>query len=79
MYEYAYTPQTFSSITPAVEAFGYEFHTRSLSKRYLAVYGDSTYLNGQRDSVSKEALQILIGITQEGCKVVLDYRIYHKN
>nr|BCB22829.1 IS256 family transposase [Erysipelothrix tonsillarum] len=76
MYGHAYTPQTVSSITQAIETFVDEFHKRSLSKRYLAVYGDSTYLNVRRDSVSKEALHILIGITPEGYKEVLDYRIY---
>lgn len=76
MYGHAYTPQTVSSITQAIETSVDEFHKRSLSKRYLAVYGDSTYLNVRRDSVSKEALHILIGITPEGYKEVLDYRIY---
>lgn len=76
MYGHAYTPQTVSSITQAIETSVDEFHKRLLSKRYLAVYGDSTYLNVRRDSVSKEALHILIGITPEGYKEVLDYRIY---
>lgn len=76
MYGHAYTPQTVSSITQAVEASVSEFHLRSLSKRYIAIYGDATYLNVRRDSVSKEALHILIGITPEGYKEVLDYRIY---
>ncbi|QNN61028.1 IS256 family transposase [Erysipelothrix inopinata] len=76
MYGHAYTPQTVSYITQAIETSVDEFHKRLLSKRYLAVYGDSTYLNVRRDSVSKEALHILIGITPEGYKEVLDYRIY---
>lgn len=76
MYGHAYTPQTVSSITQAIETSVDEFHKRLLSKRYLAVYGDSTYLNVRRDSVSKEALHILIGITPEGYKEVLNYRIY---
>lgn len=76
MYGHAYTPQTVSSITQAVETSVSAFHQRALSKRYIAVYGDATYLNVRRDSVSKEALHILIGITPEGYKEVLDYRIY---
>ena len=76
MYGHAYSPQTVSTITQAVEASVTEFHQRLLAKRYIAVYGDATYLNVRRDSVSKEALHILIGITPEGYKEVLDYRIY---
>lgn len=76
MYGHAYTPQTVSRITQSVESSVEAFHQRLLSKRYVAIYGDATYLNVRRDSVSKEALHILIGITQEGHKEVLDYRIY---
>lgn len=33
-------------------------------------------LNVRRDSVSKEALHIIIGITEDGHKDILDYRLY---
>jgi putative transposase len=52
------------------------FHKRRLNKRYVVVFCDATYLNVRRDSVSKEALHVLAGITQEGIKEVIDYRIF---
>ena len=76
MYGHAYTAQTISNITQVVEEHVEAFHQRTLNKRYIAIYCDATYLNVRRDSVSKEALHILLGITQEGTKEVLDYRLF---
>ena len=76
MYGHAYTPQTISNITQAVEEHVEAFHKRRLNKRYVVVFCDATYLNVRRDSVSKEALHVLAGITQEGIKEVIDYRIF---
>ncbi|MDH6368222.1 MULTISPECIES: IS256 family transposase [unclassified Breznakia] len=76
MYGHAYSPATISNITMAVEEHVQAFHSRKLNKRYTVVYGDATMINVRRDSVSKEALHILIGITPEGTKEVLDYRLY---
>lgn len=76
MYGHAYTPATISNMTKAVEDHVKEFHERALNKRYVVIYMDATYLNVRRDSVSKEALHILVGITPEGYKEVLDYRLY---
>ncbi|MDF9825635.1 IS256 family transposase, partial [Breznakia sp. PM6-1] len=76
MYGHAYSPATISNITMAVEEHVQAFHSRKLNKRYSVVYGDATMINVRRDSVSKEALHILIGITHEGTKEVLDYQLY---
>lgn len=76
MYGHAYSPATISNITMAVEEHVQEFHSRKLNKRYIVVYGDATMINVRRDSVSKEALHILVGITPEGTKEVLDYQLY---
>lgn len=76
MYGHYYTPQTISNITKAVAEDVIAYHTRVMQKRYSVIYCDATYINVRRDSVSKEALHILIGITVEGTKEVLDYRLY---
>lgn len=52
------------------------YHQRSLNARYAVIYCDATYLSVRRNSVAKEALHILLGITPEGHKEVLDYRLY---
>lgn len=75
MYGHAYSPATISNITK-VEEHVEEFHSRELQKRYSVIYGDATMINIKRDSVSKEALHILIGIKLEGTKEALDYRLY---
>ena len=62
MYGHAYTPATISNISRAVEDHVKEFHERDLNKHYAVIYMDATYLNVRRDSVSKEALHILVNI-----------------
>lgn len=76
MYGHAYSPATISNITKSVTEHVQQFHSIPLNKRYSMVYGETTMINVRRDSVSKEALHILVGITPEGTKEVLDYRLY---
>ena len=40
------------------------------------IYADATYVNLRRDTVQKEAVHFLVGITPEGNKEILDYEIY---
>lgn len=70
MYGQYYTPQTVSSIASAVKKQVEEFHSRKVSQRYASVYCDATYLNLRRDSVAKEALHVILGITTDGHKEV---------
>lgn len=42
----------------------------------MVIFMDATYLNVRRDSVAKEPLHVLLGITPEGTKEVLDYALY---
>ena len=76
MYGHYYTPQTVSNITKAVQDQVERFHNRPVADKYVAVYCDATYLNVRRDSVAKEALHVILGITVEGNKEVLDYALY---
>lgn len=76
MYGHAYSPQTISNISKAVQVETDLFHKRTLNSRYAAVYCDATHLNVRRDSVSKEALHIIMGITPEGHKEIIDYQLF---
>ena len=76
MYGHHYSPQTISNITEAVEEQVNKFHNRPVSDKYAVIYCDATYLNVRRDSVAKEALHVLLGITPDGQKEVLDYGLY---
>ena len=76
MYGHHYSPQTVSNIAAAVSEQVEEFHRRPVSDKYAVIYCDATYLNVRRDSVAKEALHVLLGITPDGQKEVLDYGLY---
>ena len=76
MYGHYYSPATVSKITMAVSEQVEAFHSRQIAARYAVIYCDATYLNLRRDSVAKEALHVMLGITPEGNKEVLDYAIY---
>lgn len=76
MYGHHYSRQTISNITQAVvEGLGL-FNQRRLNERYAVVYLDATYLAVRRDTVTKEALYFAIGITPEGYKEILTYRLF---
>lgn len=76
LYGHYYTPATVSNIARAVQDQVDAFHTRQLSERYVVIYMDATYLNVRRDSVAKEPLHVLLGITPEGNREILDYALF---
>lgn len=75
MYGHHYTPQTISNMTKAVSGTVEAFNKRPLHNRYVCVYLDATYIAVRRDTVSKEAVYIAIGIREDGSKEVLTYTI----
>ncbi|WP_277680298.1 IS256 family transposase [Gracilibacillus dipsosauri] len=75
MYGHHYTPQTISNISKAVSENVEAFNNRPLHNRYVCVYLDATYIAVRRDTVSKEAVYIAVGIREDGSKEVLAYTI----
>lgn len=75
MYGHHYTPQTISNMTKAVSETVEAFNHRTLHQRYVCVYLDATYIAVRRDTVSKEAVYIAVGIREDGSKEVLAYTI----
>ena len=75
MYGHHYTPQTISNMTKVLNEQVEAFNNRSLSSRYVCVYLDATYIALKRDTVSKEAVYIAVGICPDGSKEVLSYTI----
>lgn len=75
MYGHHYTPQTISNMTKAMSEQVEAFKTRTLDSRYVCVYIDATYIALKRDTVSKEAVYIAVGIREDGSKEVLTYTI----
>lgn len=76
MYGHHYSAQTIYNITKLVEEDVKAFHERQVKSRYVAIFCDATFISVRRDSVSREAVHVLIGIDYEGKKEVLDYNIY---
>lgn len=76
MYGHTYSKQTVSNITKAVEVNVKAYHERQFTKRYVALFCDATMINARKDTVAKEALHIIIGISEDGHKDVLDYRLF---
>lgn len=76
MYGHYYSPTTISNISKSVEDQVKTFHERHLSDKYAVILMDATYLNVRRDSVAKEPLYVLLGITPDGTREILDYALY---
>lgn len=75
MYGHHYTPQTISNMTKVMKEQVDAFQTRPLANRYVCIYLDATYISIRRETVSKEAIYIAIGIREDGTKEVLSYSI----
>lgn len=75
MYGHHYTPQTISNMTKVMSEQVEAFKSRTLDTRYVAVYLDATYIALKRDTVTKEAVYIAVGIREDGSKEVLSYTI----
>ena len=75
MYGHHYTPQTISNMTKIVSEDIIAFKERSLESRYSVIFMDATHIPLKRQTVSKEAVYIVIGIRLDGTKEVLGFSI----
>ena len=75
IYEASYSRSAISAITDAVVADVKRFSERKLPKRLFALFLDSTYVPIRRGSVAKEAINIALGITDDGVPLVIGYSI----
>ena len=75
IYEASYSKSAISAITDAVVEDVKRFSERPLPKRLFALFLDSTYVPVRRDSVAKEAINIAMGIDDEGTPLVVGYSI----
>lgn len=76
MYGHHYSATSVSNLAKLVDKDVKAFHERQVQAKYVAIYCDATFINVRRDTVSKEALHLLVGIDAEGYKEVLDYALY---
>lgn len=75
MYGHYYTPKTISNITQIVSEDVVAFKERSLESQYSIIFMDATHIPLKRQTVSKEAVYIVIGIRLDGTKEVLGFSI----
>lgn len=52
-----------------------DFKNRKLKKKYLAIFMDATFLPIRRDTVSKDAVIIALGIKEDGTKEIVSFLI----
>ena len=70
-----YSKQTISNITDKTLECIDSFKNRTLNKEYPVIYLDGTSMALRRDTVSREMVHIALGITLEGTKEILGYKI----
>lgn len=75
MYGHHYTPQTISNMTKIVSEDIIAFKERSLESRYSVIFMDATHIPLKRQTVSKEAVYIVIGIRLDVTKEVLGFSL----
>lgn len=75
MYGHYYTPQTISNMSKMVAEDVVAFKERSLESQYSIIFMDATHIPLKRQTVSKEAVYIVIGIRLDGTKEVLGFSI----
>ena len=75
LYGQKYSRTTVSNITNSFISNIEAFRKRTLNKEYAVVYIDATRMSLRRDTVAKEAVNIVVGITMEGTKEILGYSI----
>jgi putative transposase len=76
LYDKKYSKTTISNITDQVMANVDAFKQKPLESEYAVIYLDATYIPLRRNTVSKEALHIALGIKLDGTKEILGYAIY---
>ena len=75
MYGHHYTPQTISNMSKLVSEDVLAFKERTLEASYSVIFMDATHIPMKRQTVSKEAVYITIGIRLDGTKEVLGFTI----
>ncbi|MCM3667187.1 IS256 family transposase [Mesobacillus subterraneus] len=70
-----YSPGTISNITSAVMEDVIKWQNRPLKQRYCALFLDALFVKVRRDTVGKEAVYIVLGITPEGHREILGFYV----
>lgn len=75
MYGSQYSPTTVSNITKTVVEDIETWQNRPLEKRYTVIYLDGLYVKLKRDTVSGEAVYLVMGIDEQGYRQILGFYV----
>ncbi|MWC31401.1 IS256 family transposase [Paenibacillus sp. MMS18-CY102] len=70
-----YSPTTISNITQTVMEDIEQWQNRPLEKRYSAIYLDGLYVKLKRNTVSSEAVYLVMGIDEKGIRQILGFYV----
>ena len=70
-----YSKSKISTMTESMLETVKNFKNKQISATYFAIFIDSTYVPLRRDTVQKEAINIVMGINPDGYKEILSYSI----
>ncbi len=75
LFNHKYSQSTISRITDITKEEIDKWQRRELKKRYFAIYIDALFINLRRDTVEKEAVNIVLGVDEEGRQEILGFYI----
>jgi putative transposase len=71
----SYSPATISNITDAAVEDIEKWQKRPLAKRYSVLYLDGLYIRLRRDTVGKEVIYLVLGVTEDGYRDILGFYV----
>ncbi|QJD86586.1 IS256 family transposase [Cohnella herbarum] len=75
MFGTQYSPTTISNITQTVMEDIEQWQKRPLEKRYSVIYLDGLYVKLKRNTVSSEAVYLVMGIDEKGIRQILGFYV----
>ena len=76
MYGHHYSPTTVSNLSKTFEAELKAYRQRPIQKEYVCLFCDATFVSVKRNTVSKEAVHMIVGINPQGYKEILDFQVF---
>lgn len=76
VFDFKYSPSSISKITDEILEEVEKFKKRELKKEYYVIFLDAIFVNLRRDTVEKEGVYFVLGVTNEGYRDILGFYIY---
>ncbi|MCF6191546.1 MAG: IS256 family transposase [Candidatus Hydrothermae bacterium] len=73
---FTYSPGTVTEVAKIAREEIQKWRARPLKSRYVVLYLDAMFVPLRRDTVSREAIYMILGVDEEGHREILDFAIY---